>query len=132
MSLFAIPLLAWLLPYASSAVLSPAGLPQPIIAPIPNAVSANLMVTCNYTIGAGLEARSCFDALAHAPRSAQQEVWLPSQSRTPGPPGYVVAPTVVYSSELFIFPTIYQFSIPFSLRPKFACDCFGTTDPLSR
>ncbi|KAL8884617.1 MAG: hypothetical protein Q9215_007382 [Flavoplaca cf. flavocitrina] len=57
------------------------------------------MVICNYALGAGLEARSCFDALAHAPRSAQQEVWLPRQVRPPSPPGTVISPTVVYSND---------------------------------
>lgn len=109
MMLFMISLLAWLLPAASLAVLPPAGLPQPIADPVPNPLSANMMVTCDYGLGAGLEARSCFDALAHAPRSAQQEVWLPRQARPPSPPGTVISPTVVYSSELVIL-TLHQFS----------------------
>ncbi|KAL8874837.1 MAG: hypothetical protein Q9198_006725 [Flavoplaca austrocitrina] len=50
-------------------------------------------------MGAGLEARSCFDALAHAPHSARQELWLPPQARHPGPPGAVISPTVVYSND---------------------------------
>ncbi|KAL9628482.1 MAG: hypothetical protein Q9204_005860 [Flavoplaca sp. TL-2023a] len=50
-------------------------------------------------MGAGLEARSCFDALAHAPRSAQQEIWLPRQARPPSPPGTVISPTAVYGND---------------------------------
>ena len=107
--LLIISLLAWFLPAGSLAILPPAGLPQPITSPVPNPLSANLIVTCNYALGAGLEARSCFDALAHAPRSAQQEVWLPRQVRPPSPPGTVISPTVVYSSELITL-TLHQFS----------------------
>lgn len=64
------------------------------------ALAANLHVTCDYRLGAGLEARSCFDALSSAPRGLQQEVWLPINAPAPAPPGTVISPTMVVSSKL--------------------------------
>ncbi len=54
-------------------------------------------VQCNAQLGAGLEARSCFDALSFAPYGVHQETWLPATT-PPGIPGNRL-PVVVFSSE---------------------------------
>lgn len=68
---------------------------------------ANLAVTCDYQQGAGLEARSCFDAWNLAPRSPQQEKWLPNYSPPPHLPGTVISPKVVFSSKCISLSGIY-------------------------
>ena len=56
-----------------------------------------LTVQCNAQLGAGLEARSCFDALSFAPYGIHQETWLPAIT-PPGIPGNRL-PVVIFSSE---------------------------------
>lgn len=61
-----------------------------------NPVSA-VTVQCNAMLGAGLEARSCFDALSFAPYGVHQETWLPATT-PPAIPGNRL-PVIIFSSE---------------------------------
>lgn len=58
---------------------------------------APVTVQCNAMLGAGLEARSCFDALSFAPYGVHQETWLPAIT-PPGIPGNRL-PVVIFSGE---------------------------------
>ena len=54
-------------------------------------------VRCDAMLGAGLEARSCFDALSFAPYGVQQETWLPATAPAAIPGNRL--PVIIFSSE---------------------------------
>ncbi|KAI4221016.1 MAG: hypothetical protein L6R36_007194 [Xanthoria steineri] len=58
---------------------------------------APVTVQCNAMLGAGLEARSCFDALSFAPYGVHQETWLPAIT-PPRIPGNRL-PVVIFSND---------------------------------
>ena len=62
-----------------------------------NVPGQNLLVRCNSGLGAGLEARSCFNALSFAPDGTQQEIFLASNAAA-GLPGNRL-PIAIISSE---------------------------------
>ena len=64
---------------------------------------ADYTVTCNPAYGAGLEARSCFDALSFAPRGEQQETFVQSGAVPPGIHNAVHLPIFIFSSKSSIF-----------------------------
>lgn len=64
--------------------------------PSPGPTNSLYQVACNSRLGAGLEVRSCFDALHAAPRGDQQEVW--ANSVPPGVHVDVILPEVTLSS----------------------------------
>lgn len=56
-------------------------------------------LACNTYYGAGLEARSCFDALSYAPVGSQQETWAADGAVPPGVHGAVRLPVVSLDGE---------------------------------
>ena len=56
----------------------------------------NLQITCNSVYGAGLNARSCFDALAQSPTGNVQESW---GNNIPGRHVDVTLPIVLLSGK---------------------------------
>lgn len=58
-----------------------------------------VVVYCDSQLGAGLEARACFDALNTGPRGSQQEIWV-NEGIHP-PPGHAVVhlPQMLFNSE---------------------------------
>lgn len=68
--------------------------------PVPGQNPVNVLVQCNASLGAGLEARSCFNALSFAPRGDQQEIWLPENAPR-GVPGNHL-PILIFSGKLIM------------------------------
>ncbi|KAI4220258.1 MAG: hypothetical protein LQ349_008137 [Xanthoria aureola] len=54
-------------------------------------------VQCNAMLGAGLEARSCFDALSFAPYGVHQETWLPAITPLAIPGNRL--PVIIFSND---------------------------------
>lgn len=67
---------------------------------VPGQNPVPVLVRCDAIFGAGIEARSCFDALNFAPYGGQQEIWLANNAPA-GLPGNRL-PTVVLSSMYII------------------------------
>lgn len=62
---------------------------------------ARYVVACGSTFGIGLDGRSCFNALGHAPRGELQEPWVDQGRVPPGIRGAVYLPVATISGKLY-------------------------------
>lgn len=92
---------------ADKSTLLGSGAWERVIVGVPGQNPAPVLVRCDAHFGAGVEARSCFDALNFAPYGVQQEIWLANNAPA-GHPGNRL-PMVILSSEYMIARLILWF-----------------------